>query len=118
MQRIDSHISVPEAGHFLKGENALHISIKALFAAIYGGLSVRAKNKKGASKGAFFCTIFLNLECVCAMWLTSNTHGHDDVAVAVRFVGERAHLAGGLFILQLNADRTVGRSSKKIEHIG
>src|ERR1700722_15665891 len=29
---------------------------------------------------------------------TSDAHGHDDIAITVRFVGERAHLAGGLFV--------------------
>jgi hypothetical protein len=29
----------------------------------------------------------------------SDAHGHDDVAVAVGFVGEGAELAGGLFVL-------------------
>jgi len=28
----------------------------------------------------------------------SNAHGHDDVAVAVGLIGERPHLAGGLFV--------------------
>src|SRR5580704_1263935 len=47
----------------------------------------------------------------------SDAHRHDDVAVAVAFVGERAHLAGGLFVLQLDADRAVRRSAEKIEHV-
>ena len=47
----------------------------------------------------------------------SNAHGHDDVAVAVQFVGERAQLAGGLFVLEFDADGTFGGGGKKIEEI-
>jgi len=47
----------------------------------------------------------------------SDAHGHDDVAVAIAFVGERAHLAGGLFVFELDADGAVGRSCEKIEHV-
>src|SRR5712692_2811913 len=39
----------------------------------------------------------------------SDAHGHDDVAVAIAFVSEGAHLAGGLFVLELDADGAVGR---------
>ena len=48
----------------------------------------------------------------------SDAHGHDDVAVAIAFVGERAHLAGGLFILELDADGAIGGGGEKIEHVG
>ena len=47
----------------------------------------------------------------------SDTHGHDDVAVAVRLVGERAHLPGGLFVFQFDADRAIGGGAKKIQHV-
>src|SRR5882762_7306808 len=48
----------------------------------------------------------------------SNAHGHDDVAVAVGLVGERAHLPGGLFVFQFDADGAIGRGTKKIQHVG
>src|SRR6202008_4331700 len=48
---------------------------------------------------------------------TSDAHGHDDVAVAVVFVSEGTHLAGGLFVLELDTDGAVGSGGKKIEHV-
>src|SRR6266446_10757734 len=68
------------------------------------------EKKKGAQLSAFFTKKVVPRDL-------SDAHGHDDVAVAVRFIGERAHLAGGLFILQLDADGAVGRGSKKIQHV-
>src|ERR1700730_8253792 len=50
--------------------------------------------------------------------ISSNAHGHDDVAVAVAFVGERAHLPRGLFVFELDADRAVGCGGEKIQHVG
>jgi len=47
----------------------------------------------------------------------SDAHGHDDVAVAIAFVGEGAHLAGGLFVLELDADGAIGGGGEKIEHV-
>ena len=43
-----------------------------------------------------------------ALHCESDAHGHDDVAVAVGFVGEGAHLAGGLFVFELDADGAIG----------
>ena len=45
----------------------------------------------------------------------SDAHGHDDVAIAVLFIGERADLPRGLFVLELDADGAVGRGAQKIE---
>jgi hypothetical protein len=45
-------------------------------------------------------------------WLSrtfSDAHGHDDVAIAVGFIGKGAQLASRLFILEFDADRPVGR---------
>src|ERR1700683_5124988 len=47
--------------------------------------------------------------------LSSDAHGHDDVAVAAGFVTQRTELACGLFVLQLETDRTVGRGGEKIK---
>src|SRR5271169_2197313 len=47
----------------------------------------------------------------------SDAHGHDDVAVAVAFIGERTHLSRRLFVLQLDADGAVGGCGEKIEHV-
>src|SRR5690242_3331242 len=47
----------------------------------------------------------------------SNAHGHDDVTIPVGLVGERTHLAGGLFVLQLDAYRAIGGRGRKIEHV-
>src|SRR5260221_5532071 len=47
----------------------------------------------------------------------SDAHGHDDVAVAIGFVGEGAHLAGGLFVFQFDADRAFRGGGEKIEHV-
>src|SRR6266404_10005503 len=68
------------------------------------------ENKKSAKVSAFFKwkVVFRD---------PSDAHGHDDVAVAVGLIGERTHLAGGLFILQLDADGAVGGSGKKIQHV-
>src|SRR6266849_1085567 len=46
-----------------------------------------------------------------------NPHGHDDVSVAVLIVGEGAHLAGGLLVLEFNTDRPFGRRAQKIEQV-
>ena len=46
-----------------------------------------------------------------------NAHGHNNVTIPVRLVGERTHLAGGLFVLQLDADRAIGGCGQKIEHV-
>src|SRR5580658_8858684 len=48
---------------------------------------------------------------------TSNTHGHDDVAITRSLIGQRAQLAGGLFILQFEADGAIGRGVQEIEKI-
>jgi len=53
----------------------------------------------------------------CFSRKSSDTHGHDDVAVAVGLIGERAHLPGGLFVLQFDADRAIGRGAEKIQHV-
>ena len=45
----------------------------------------------------------------------SDAHGHDDVAVAAGFVGERTELAGGLLVLELEADRAIGHGAEKVE---
>src|SRR6266851_7737270 len=47
----------------------------------------------------------------------SDAHRHDDVAVAIRLVGKRAHLPGALFVFQFNADGTFRRSGQKIQNI-
>jgi hypothetical protein len=47
----------------------------------------------------------------------SDAHGHDDVAVAVGFVGEGAHLAGGLFVLELDADGAIGGGCEEVKHV-
>src|SRR5580704_17111824 len=49
---------------------------------------------------------------------SSDAHGHDDVAVAVAFVGEGTHLADGLFVLQLNANGAISSGGQEIEHVG
>src|SRR6266446_2745113 len=71
------------------------------------GLPRWMEKKKGAQVSTFFT------EKVVLRDL-SDAHGHDDVAVAVRLVGERTHLAGGLFVLQLDADRPIGGGGEKI----
>src|SRR5208283_3129848 len=48
----------------------------------------------------------------------SDAHGHNDVAIAVAVVGQRTHLAGGLFILEFDADRAIGSRGKKIKNVG
>src|SRR5437016_10565476 len=58
-----------------------------------------------------------DLEKVFTLRKKSDAHGHDDVAVAVGLVGERPHLPGGLFVLQLDTDRAIGRGAKKIQHV-
>src|SRR2546426_5087396 len=68
------------------------------------------EKKKGAQLSALFTKKVVPRDL-------SDAHGHDDVAVAVRLVGERTHLAGGLFVLQLDADRPIGGSGKKIQHV-
>src|ERR1700752_1748422 len=50
-------------------------------------------------------------------WNKSDTHGHDYIAVAIAFVGEGAHLAGGLFVLEFDADGAVGGGGEEIEHV-
>src|SRR5438046_354545 len=47
----------------------------------------------------------------------SDAHGHDDIAVAIRFVGKRAHLAGGLFVFQFDADRAFRGGGEEIQHV-
>src|SRR6202012_5407505 len=47
----------------------------------------------------------------------SDAHGHNDVAVAIAFVGEGAHLSCGLFVFQLDADRAFGGGAEKIQHV-
>src|SRR6267143_5515431 len=59
----------------------------------------------------------LNAARLLEMRGESNAHGHDDVAVAVGLVGERAHLPGGLFVFQFDADRSIGRGAEKIQHV-
>ena len=45
-------------------------------------------------------------------------HGHDDVAVLVAFLTQRAHLAGGLVVLELEADGPGGGCAQKIQQVG
>src|ERR1700757_2165561 len=47
----------------------------------------------------------------------SDAHGHNDVAIAIALVGEWAHLSGGLLVLKLDADGSVGGGGEKIEHV-
>ncbi len=47
------------------------------------------ETKKATPKSAFLPNSFW-------FFTASDAHGHDDVAVAVRLIGERTHLAGGL----------------------
>jgi hypothetical protein len=56
-QRIDSQLSVPELGEFLKGECTRSAPVKTVFALVYGVLSVRRRNEKGAQHGAFFVNV-------------------------------------------------------------
>src|SRR5712675_402269 len=55
--------------------------------------------------------------CRCADVGSSNPHRHDDVAVAIRFVGKRPHLARALFIFQFNADWAFRRGRKEIQNV-
>src|SRR6266436_1079188 len=47
----------------------------------------------------------------------SDAHGHDDVAVAIGFVGEGAHLSGRLFVFQFDTDGAFRGGSEKVEHV-
>src|SRR5271155_5746607 len=47
----------------------------------------------------------------------SYAHGHYDVAVAAGPVAEGTELAGGLFVLQLEADRAIRGGGEKIEQV-
>src|SRR5690348_15623 len=112
--RIDSQQSLPESGDFLKSWNSDQELIKYLFTYTYGHLiSPETKKKRHPVRASIFHDF---------VWFSrsppaSNAHGHDDVSVAVGLIRERAHLAGGLFVLQLDAHRAIGRGSKKIEHV-
>src|SRR5215469_13164524 len=48
----------------------------------------------------------------------SDAHGHHDVAVARRFVGDGTQLAGGLFVFQLEVDGAVGGGEEIEEVLG
>src|SRR2546428_12718404 len=41
-----------------------------------------------------------------------NTHGHDDVTIAVLVVGKGTQLTGGLLIFQLHTDAPIGSSGE------
>src|SRR5712692_3442683 len=47
----------------------------------------------------------------------SDAHRHDDVAVAVLLVGQRAHLPGRLLVLELDTDGALGRRGEEIEQV-
>src|SRR5215471_10628835 len=47
----------------------------------------------------------------------SDAHGHDDVTIAVGFIGERAHLPGALLILQFDADGAIGSGTEKVKDV-
>src|SRR5882724_10373166 len=52
-----------------------------------------------------------------AMRPESDAHGHDDVAVAIGFVGKGAHLSGRLFVFQFDADGAFRGGGEKIQHV-
>jgi hypothetical protein len=95
---------VADLGHFLKPLNGLIRRINLLLIDIYN-------DGKPVRRGPYRYSRFHSTE---AIWersgrpkiklflegkeIKSNAHGHDDVAIAVGLVGERAHLAGGLFV--------------------
>src|SRR5438552_19213675 len=68
------------------------------------------KSKKAPFKAPFLLEF-------SGIFVASDAHGHDDVAVAVRLISQRAHLPGGLFVLQLDADRAIRGGAKKIQHV-
>src|SRR5690348_6334839 len=90
--RIDSRFSVAEMAAILKSRDALRSRLTALFSVTYDGYFAAAKMKQGARVSALFLRSALSK--VAGM---SDAHRHDDVAIAIRLVGQRAHLAGGLF---------------------
>src|SRR5579859_398016 len=71
-------------------------------------------NKNALVRAPF---LFLSFGTSRRLLPASDAHGHDDVAIPVGLIGERAHLAGGLLVLQLDAYRAIGGRGQKIKHV-
>ena len=98
-ERIDNMSIVAEMGPILKLIYALIPKLSLFMAIGYGRVEGADSMDFQDVKRVTILEIFGSQSSyICGQKWRSDAHGHDDVAVAVAFVGEWAHLSGGLFV--------------------
>ena len=102
--RIDNGNGVADLGQFLKPLNGLDLPINLLLIDIYlkqasaFGLQQQGEIWLGRNRFGEHCGRENMHAFLVGIGAKSDAHGHDDVAITVRLVGQRTHLAGGLFV--------------------